>query len=33
MKIEKSDIKHKIIAAIYAASVRSHEMSDEFGRG
>ncbi|SOD20669.1 pyrroline-5-carboxylate reductase [Nitrosomonas ureae] len=30
--MEKSDIKHKIIAAIRAASDRSHEMSDEFGR-
>lgn len=30
--MEKSDIKHKIIAAIRAASDRSYEMSDEFGR-
>jgi pyrroline-5-carboxylate reductase len=30
--MEKSDIKCKIIAAIHAASERSHEMSDEFSR-
>jgi pyrroline-5-carboxylate reductase len=30
--MEKSDIKHKIMVAIHAASDRSHEMSDEFGR-
>ena len=30
--MEKSDIKCKIITAIHAASDRSHEMSDEFGR-
>ncbi|PSJ16327.1 pyrroline-5-carboxylate reductase [Nitrosomonas supralitoralis] len=30
--MEESDIKCKIMAAIHAASVRSHEMSDEFGR-
>lgn len=30
--MEKHDIKCKIIAAIHAASERSHEMSDEFSR-
>ena len=30
--MEKNDIKCKIIAAIHAASKRSHEMSDEFSR-
>jgi len=30
--MEKNDIKCKIIMAIHAASDRSHEMSDEFGR-